>query len=399
MPTAVGVALVLGSIPAATSAQSVEGFVGYSGSASGTSFTAFPTVPALLPVEVPFEATIGLATATLSSGGQGFGRASTFFPGTLVTGARQLIEQAAGTRLPLPDYPIVVEAREFEEAKHSEVPGLTMSTDVDPNRAIAVADAGSIGVPVVVGVRSIRTESKVVLEGDHITSTSTSTVSGVEIVGVLSIGSIVSTAAVTSDGTTSTCTGGVVISDVNVAGTPATLDDTGLHVQGQALLPGLGLGALASQVLAGSGVEARALGGHSACETAAGSRTTAGVLINVPLGEIGAIPAGGGVSVVLGSTSASAGASVLPPEGTVEPDTTPVLGDVVTRLPGPDIGSGPLAPFAPEPLPSGDGFVPEPVSYAFDGVPATMLVGLALLALILSRSLRRYMRRITSLVS
>ena len=81
-----------------------------------------------------------------------------------------------------------------------------MSTDVDPDRAIAVADAGAIGVPAVVGVRSIRTESKVVLEGDRITSTSTSTVSGVEIVGVLSIGSIVSTASVTSDGTTSTCT-------------------------------------------------------------------------------------------------------------------------------------------------------------------------------------------------
>ena len=79
--------------------------------------------PRCCPVDVPLEATLALATATLSSGGQGFGRASTFFPGTLTTGVRPLIETAAGTRLPLPDYPIVVEAREFDEAKHTEVPG------------------------------------------------------------------------------------------------------------------------------------------------------------------------------------------------------------------------------------------------------------------------------------
>ena len=75
---------------------------------SGTAFSAFPSVPALLPVDVPVEATVSLATATLSSGGQGFGRASTFFPGTLVAGLRPLLETGAGVEVPVPDYPIVV---------------------------------------------------------------------------------------------------------------------------------------------------------------------------------------------------------------------------------------------------------------------------------------------------
>src|SRR5690606_7779614 len=119
---------VLASLPAAPSqAQDVaDELVGYDAVATGTALTAFPTVPALLPVDAPVEATFSLATATLSSGGQGFGRASTFFPGTPIVGIRPLVEVASGQRLPIPDYPIVVESREFEPAKHNEQPGVTM---------------------------------------------------------------------------------------------------------------------------------------------------------------------------------------------------------------------------------------------------------------------------------
>jgi hypothetical protein len=398
--TVAGAVLVLGSIPAATSAQSVEGFVGYQAAASGTAVTAFPSVPALLPVDVPVEGTISLATATLSSGGQGFGRASTFFPGTFVTGARALIETATGTRLPIPDYPIVVEAREFEEAKHGDVPGITMFTDVDPARAVAVADTGAIGVPAVVGIRAMRTESKVELTSDAITSTSTTSVEGIDVAGVVSIGSLVSTAKVVSDGETSTCSGGVTLSGVTVAGSPATLDDDGLHASGQSVLPGLGLGQLASQVLAGTGVQATVLGGNSACDTASGSRTTAGVLIRFPLPELGSIPAGGGINLVVGSTSATAGASTVPADDAPLPDQVPVLGDVVTRLPGPFSGGGALAPVTPG-GPDADGgtaFPTEPVSYAFDGVPGSLLVGALLLAVVAATHLRRYLRRVIALI-
>ncbi len=189
----------------------------------------------------------------------------------------------------------------------------------------------------------------------------------------------------------------MTVSGVTVAGSPATLDEDGLHVTGQPVLPGLGLDQLAAQLLAGSGVEARVLGGDEACQTASGSRTTAGVLIRIPLPELGSIPAGGGVSVVLGSTSATAGASILPPEGEIDTDAPPVFGDVITRLPGPFAGGGPLTPTAPGPTRTEDGFFPEPSAYAFDGVPPSLLVGLVLLAVGASRTLRRYMRRIMSL--
>ena len=175
---------------------------------------------------MPAEGTISLATATLSSGGQGFGRASTFYPGSLLVGLRPLLGIAAGVELPIPDYPLVVESREFEPAKHNDQPGITMSTDVDPDRAIAVADTGGIGVPQVFGVHASRTVSSASVRNGTVSATSTSTVEGVDL-GAVKIDSIVSTSTVTTDATTAVCTGAVVVSGVTVNGQPATLDGDG----------------------------------------------------------------------------------------------------------------------------------------------------------------------------
>jgi hypothetical protein len=375
--------------------------VGYSAVASGTAISAFPTLPALLPVEVPFEATISLATATLSSGGQGFGRASTFYPGSLTTGVRPLIETAAGVRLPIPDYPLVVESREFEGAKHSDVPGITMSSDVDPDRAVAIADAGGLGLQAVFGVHSIHTESRTELTSGKITATSTTTLQGVDLLGTVSIGSLVSTASVTSDGTRSTCAGGVTLSGVTVAGTAASLDDEGLHVDAKAVVPGLGVGKLVGSLLAGSGITARALDSTSACTTANGSRTTAGILFHVPLPAIGSIPAGGGLSFVLGSTSATAGASTLESDAPVDTTEPPLqVDDIVPLLPGgfADGGLGlPSGPALSPPAvrPGGTTGLPAtPAAFAYDGVPGSLLIGLVLLALAAATRLRRYVLRV-----
>jgi hypothetical protein len=402
--------LVLSAIPAASSAQDASpgGFVGYQAAATGEALSAFPTLPALLPVKVPFEATISLATATLSSGGQGFARASTFYPGSLAAGLRPLLETAAGVRVPLPDYPLVVETREFEPAKHAEVPGITMTADAVPTRAAAAADTGALDLPAVVSVHVLRTDSTTTLTDGAITATSTTTVQGLSIAGTVSIGSIVSTASVTSDGTRSRCSGGVAIHDVTVAGTKATLDDAGLHVNGKATVPGLGLGTLVSSVLEKSGITALVLGGADACTTANGSRTTSGVLLSLPLPALGPVPAGGGLSLVVGSTSATAGGATL---------------DAGSSTTGGDTSGG-TVPFAPDafgsgaggPFPSGDaglslapvaagparspGLSPAPAAaaFAYDGVPLSLLVGLVLLALAAAPRLRRYMDRIVGLV-
>jgi hypothetical protein len=342
----------------------------------------------------------------LSSGGQGFGRASTFFPGTLTAGVRPLIEIATGTRLPIPDYPIVVESREFEPAKHNDQPGITMSSDVDPDRAIAIADTGGIGIPQVLGVHSSRTVSSALVRNGTVSATSTSTVEGVDL-GTVKIDSIVSTSSVTTDATTAVCTGNVVAHGVTVNGQAATLDGSGLHLDAEPLLPLGPLGDVLDPVLSSTGLTVRMLGGTDSCTGATGSRSSAGVLVSIPLPELAAIPPGGRLDVILASTSASAGASTLAAFEPPAIDIPPILGDVVPRLPGPTFGGGTLDPVALPPTaapPSGPAAPApsftevEPVAYSFAGVPAPLIAGLFLLALPASRRIRRYMERILTLL-
>jgi len=406
-----GPMLVLATLPAAPSqAQTAaEELVGYDVVATGMAVTAFPSVPALLPVEAPAEATISLATATLSSGGQGFGRASTFFPGTPIAGIRPLVEIASGQRLPVPDYPIVVESREFEPAKHNEQPGITMSSDVDADRAVAVADAGGMSIPGVVTVRSARTVSTSVLEGTSVTATSTSTLEQVVVGEALTIDQIVSTSKATSDATSASCEGAVTLTGVTVGGQPATIDETGIHLDpaGSPTPVPLGdAGTGAGEAAAATGLTARLLGGTDACEGALGSRSTSGLLVSVPLPAAASVPPGGHVDLVLASTSATAGASTLPPfELPVFEAPPPVASEVVTRLPGPASGGIALPPASPvRPTPPAPStatqpvLAAQPVAYSFGGIPGTLLLGLGCAVPPIARRVRRYVDRIATLL-
>jgi hypothetical protein len=402
-----GLALVLTSLPAASSvAEGNAELVGYDAVANGMAATLRPNIPALLPVEAPFEATVSLASATLSSGGQGFGRASTFFPGTPIVGIRPLIEIASGTRLPIPDYPIVVESREFEDPKHNEQPGFTMSSDVDPDSAVAIADAGGIAIPGVLSVHSSRTVSTSLLESGIVSAISTSTLDGIELGGVVKIDSIVSTASVTTDAVTSTCGGDVVVSGVSVNGQAATIDAEGLHLQGQSVLPAGPLADATQPDLSATGIVVRLLGGVDSCGGPSGSRSTSGLLVSIPLPSAGSIPPGGHLDLILASTSASAGGSTLP---TFEPAAftpAPDLSNVVSRLPGPPTGGAALEPVTMQPSatpPARSNTTPistatEPVAYSFAGVPAPMLIGLSLLSLPAGRRIRRYMARVLAVL-
>jgi hypothetical protein len=406
----VGLVLVLAGVPAPpSSARGDQELFGYTVAATGTALSAFPTIPALLPVEAPFEATVSLATATLSSGGQGFGRASTFFPGTPIAGIRPLLEIGTGTRFPIPDYPLVVESREFERAQHNEQPGITMSTDVDPDRAVAVADAGGVVVPEVLSVRSSRTVSEAVRDTGTVTATTTTTLIGVELGGTVRIESITSIATVTSDAAGATCDGGTTVTGVTVDGRPATLDADGLHLEDVPVAPTPALGSATAPLLEPAGVDLVLLGDQEGCTGATGSRSTMGLLVSVPLPSAGSVPPGGRFEAVLASASAAAGASALPelelptlaPAAPVHEAATPAGtgdGSGAAPVPGasavaapraPDVGTVTASPVA---LPG-----TEPIAYAFAGVPLPMVAGLGLLTVPASRRVRRYMERILSL--
>jgi hypothetical protein len=221
---------------------------------------------------------------------------------------------------------------------------------------------------------------------------------------VVAIDSVVSTAAVTSDAVTAVCSGSLEVNGVTVAGRPATIDDEGIHLDDQPVVPGVGVGPLAEEALRASGITVRTLGGTDACSGSGGTRSTGGLLISVPLPEAGSIPAGGRLDVVLASTAATVGASTLPPFTAPAFEPPPVIGDVLPRLPGPLAGGSTLDPVGPVVTPPADapaagGFLPtdEVASYAFAGVPIPMALGLFLLAIPGARRLRMYMLRALSI--
>jgi hypothetical protein len=399
---------VLTSLRASPSvAQEGDELVGYDAVATGMGFTLSPSVPALLPMDVPAEATASLATATLSSGGQGFGRASTFFPGTPIAGIRPLIEVASGVRLPIPDYPLVVESREFEGAKHNEQPGVTMSSDVDPERAVAIADAGGLAIPGVFAVRASRTVSTALLEGGVVTGTSTSAVEGIDLGGMVQIDSIVSTASVVTDAVTATCDGGVVVNGVTVDGRAATIDEDGLHLGDEPPVPAGPLAELLGPDPGSSGVTVRVLGGDGTCNGATGSRSSAGLLVSIPLPAVGAVPPGGRLDLIIASVSASAGASTLPAFEPPPLEALPPPGGGGLELPDLFDGAGGLGPAGTPSAPPAHGAAttPRPAAltteaavYSFAGVPAALLAGLVLLALPAGRRITRYMERVLRLL-
>lgn len=407
-----GLLVMLATLPAAPSlaqdGASAE-FVGYDAVGSGTAFTTFPKVPALLPFDAPFEATVALATATLSSGGQGFGRASTFFPGTPIAGIRPLIEIAGAPQTPIPDYPVVVETREFEDSKHNEQPGITMSSDVDPDRAVVIADAGGFALPGVMRTGSSRTVSTSLLKAGSVSGSTITTVHGVEVGALVKIDSISSTATVTSDATTATCAGETTVNGVTVGGRPATLDEDGLHVDEQPVAPGLDANPV-GDALAASGITMQILKGTAACVGPNGSRSTPGVLVSVPLPEAGSLPPGGAYIMILASASASAGASTLPLYEPPPFEPPPLIGDVVSRLPGPTAGGSGLAPVvvpaSPTAADPGGANTPplavvpaaDVAGYTFGGVPAVLVLGLFYIAIPGARRVRRYMHRVMALV-
>ena len=390
---ALGALLVFSALSGSSPANAAgETFAGYSGASSGSGFTAGPSLPALLPVDTPIEGTLSLAFTNLATGGRGFGRASTVWPGTLTVGVRPLIEIASGQRLPIPDYPLVVEQKEYEDAKHNEQPGITMATDVRPDHAIATAEDGAFLIPGFVNVGSIRTVSDSQLDAKMITSTVTTTVSGIE-VGVLHIDSVATTSTATSDGVTATCAGSVVVTGAKVADTPVQIDDTGVHTQEP--------NAVVEALLGASGIQARTLGAVDGCSGASANRTTGGLLVSVPLAAVPPVPPGGRFNMVFGSTTAAAAASPAKKPITSTPtNPPPTPANVVPHAPGPASG-GALSSNVP--LPSQTAAIPpartsvpanEAIGYSFGGVPLAVVLGLFFAAIPGSRRIRRYMERV-----
>jgi hypothetical protein len=187
------------------------------------------------------EGDVPQSQSTFETGPVGYALAAIAWPGALGANAGDLAVVLTDGTLPpgnqgtlrtLND-PVRAEARSAgpTDASYGQVPGVTMSSHADGNGATAVASLQGAEVPSAATFGNVTTKTATKADGATASSTADSTLSHLSFAGgVLTVASLTSNATATSDGTKGVGTGATLASGVKVAGQPATIDETGLHV-------------------------------------------------------------------------------------------------------------------------------------------------------------------------
>lgn len=266
---------------------------------------------------------------------------------------------------PFPAYPYEYDADNGRPHNAGTVAGgtygpLTLAAgEYDLNVGSGTADARASGghaalaVAVPVSVAGGFAHAQVHVAGSQVVSTVESLVHGVVIDGVLDIGAIDSTAATSAvAGRPGSARGTLAVSGVALAGQPASIDQNGIHLAGQALPLPLDPARQALQQLQQAGVSVRLLAPSQ--QVGAGHSVYTGSAIEVTLTSA---QDGSSISIRLGGASSStvavpfeipalapvgtfAGTSAAPPGGLPggglpSSSTTPGTGgEVILRLAG-----------------------------------------------------------------
>jgi hypothetical protein len=215
----------------------------------------FPTTPSL-------EVDEGYADTTDNYGPTGTATASVFYPGQVIANSGPDLALLV-PEVPLPPAPVwpIEAVSDFPQTPNSastDEPGVNMDTtsSEDANTATAAigddaAEAGSpgsqSGTPPagttgnflgssssLIGITEISGSSSSSGSGATAVGTATATDSGISILGgFITIGGVTTTASATSDGTTGSVSGSTVVANVNIAGTPVTIDANGIEADGK----------------------------------------------------------------------------------------------------------------------------------------------------------------------
>jgi hypothetical protein len=186
---------------------------------------------------------VPIATSNLSNGPTGSATAAVAWPGALAADIGSLIITASNGQVPdqartLND-PIRAQVRTGQSpdtVTYDSVPGNTMKatakadvTSADAHvQALSAASVGTFG-PMATATNTQLTGPKAAI------SKATSSVSDIDVAGVLHIDSVVSTATATTDGTTAKVTGKTTVTGATIAGVPVTIDERGVTVQGSSV--------------------------------------------------------------------------------------------------------------------------------------------------------------------
>jgi hypothetical protein len=316
--------------------------------------------------------TVPDAAANLETGGIGYGRASAAWPGALGANAGDLVILASAGQIPpemeptfrMLNYPVRAESRAPggpEEASFSDA-GVTVRSTATADRTEATAEAERTEAP---GALTFGSASVIAVSShlEVVQATSASTVTDIELAdGLITIGSVTSTAMATSDGAAATGDAATVVSDVRVGGQPATIDQDGLRLgeEGERTALSDVANELAAQTLRQAQVEVVVT--EPTIDVDGPSATTSAGSLLIAFGE-----GTDRMAVVFGGASASAGAGPAFSVPAMEAPATPGAdqpatfgsdvtgpGSAPTATPGGAPRRGPAgAPASPEPATTG----------------------------------------------
>ena len=408
--------------PAARAAEEdTSQLSGYVAGAAGWAVSFQPFIPALLPTgDAPFETTVSLSTANVTSGGNSLGRAAIFWPGSAAANLGPLLGTGANQPFVgslVPPYPGFVEASAKDGERVRAVgPVASMRAFGAANRSEGDVRTPDLNVPGVLRIDSVSSRSIAEVTDVDVTSSAVVDLEGVNILdGTITARSIHSRSLTRSTGQTGVAEGNVQVVGLTVAGIAAELTADGIKATGlppeaapvpgaTAPFPGSNPDTQLNAAMAALGVTIKLTRAVDHVNGATADRLANAVVISIvnPAFE------GSHLDFTLAATGSTAQASPVPGPLTDVLAAAPNLEDFSSLdapldIPGvsPEFASSPISDLALGPAPDlsgagagdggGTGLDTELTAYRFGGVPISMIVLGLLAAVVIARWLRTFL--------
>jgi hypothetical protein len=227
----VAASTLLGRGPAA--AQTAPSLGGYTGSAQADGLHSFYTPEGLLPIAPPIDAGVPDAYATIASGPATFARASAADPGDLLANPDALLAAGAPGWQPgtIPAYPFraVASSATNHHDESSPAPGLDARATADETGSSATATMPATDAAAIATFGTLSSTATTATDGSTVTVHSRAEMSNLNVLGILKIGSVITDVTATSDGSSVQLSGGTVVSDSFLLGTPVEIDADGMR--------------------------------------------------------------------------------------------------------------------------------------------------------------------------
>lgn len=210
------------------------GLGGYRGSAAASGMHVRYNAGDILPLPPPVDIGAPDALATIASGPQTYARASVLDPGDLLSNPDAILalgspDYPAGT---LPPYPFRITATSSLGAPTAESnpgPGLHARVNADEGGSGARATMPALDAPAVARIGSMTARTTTRTDGSSVTVDARSDISGINVLGMITIDSVLTELSATSDGNETTLAGGTRVVGAEVFGLPVTIDADGIH--------------------------------------------------------------------------------------------------------------------------------------------------------------------------